>query len=114
LYVVGRLKEMIIVSGYKVYPAEVEDALLEHPAVRDVAVFGVPNASTGEVVHARVVLREHCQVEVESLRSFCAERLAKFKIPKHIGFDRELPKSASGKVLRRVLRDEAMGAAPAV
>lgn len=105
LKLVDRLKEMIIVSGFNVYPNEVEDALVKHPKVREVAVIGLPDAHSGEAVAAYVVRRDDT-LTAEDLRAFCAQSLTKYKVPKSITFRAELPKSPVGKVLRRVLRDE--------
>ncbi len=105
VYVAGRTKEMFISGAENVYPAEVEAALAQHPAVAAVAVVGVPDARWGEVGHAVVVLRDDAEVSAADLRAFCDGRLARFKIPKHITFTDALPVSDSGKVLRRALRD---------
>jgi len=100
-YIVDRKKDMIVVSGYNVYPLEVESMLLRHPKIMDCAVVGVPDEYQGESVKAIVVPRpgEHLTEQERA-------NLAVFKCPKHVSFRDELPKSASGKVLKRVLRDE--------
>jgi long-chain acyl-CoA synthetase len=108
LYVVDRIKEMIIVSGYKVYPTEVERILYEHPAVAEPAVFGVPDPVTGESVRAHVVLRSGARPCAADLRQFCRNNMANYKVPAVFTFTESLPKNATGKVLRRVLRDSAM------
>ena len=108
LYVVDRLKEMIIVSGFKVYPSEVERILHEHPAVSEPAVFGVPHPVLGESVHAHVVLRGDVRVTEDDLRGFCKRHLATYKVPAQFTFTDSLPKNATGKVLRRALRDAAI------
>ena len=105
--IVDRLKEMVIVSGFNVYPNEVEDVLALHPKVREAAVIGLPDDHSGEAVAAYVVRRDD-SLTAEELRAFCAQSLTKYKVPKSISFRAELPKSPVGKVLRRVLRDEVM------
>jgi o-succinylbenzoate---CoA ligase len=99
--IIGRKAETIITGGENVSPAEVEGVLLAHPAVADAAVRARPDAEWGEAVVATVVLRDGAAVEAEELRSFCADRLARFKVPKEVGFARELPRTGSGKLLRR-------------
>ncbi len=106
-YIVQRKKDMIIVSGLKVFPNEVEDVLFTHPAVMEAAVIGVPHAYRGEEVKAYVVLKSGVSATAEELLAFSKERLAKFKLPTAIEFVPSLPKSSVGKVLRRELRDQA-------
>ncbi|HEY8450238.1 MAG TPA: long-chain fatty acid--CoA ligase [Bacillota bacterium] len=105
-YIVDRIKDMIISGGLNVYPREVEEVLYRHPAVREAAVIGVPDAYLGEAVQAYVVLTEGASVDAEELRRYCREHLAAYKVPKTIEFRDELPKSLIGKVLRRALREE--------
>ncbi|MBV9047546.1 MAG: long-chain fatty acid--CoA ligase [Solirubrobacterales bacterium] len=105
-YLVDRKKDMINVSGYKVWPRDVEDALYGHEAVKEVAVVGVPDEYRGETVKAFVSLKEGESVSEEDLVAFCKERMAAYKYPRQIEFLEELPKTASGKVLRRELRDK--------
>ncbi|SCF58375.1 class I adenylate-forming enzyme family protein [Streptomyces sp. Ncost-T10-10d] len=104
LYVVDRKKDMINASGFKVWPREVEDVLYTHPAVREAAVVGVPDAYRGETVRAYVSLRPGATVEPEELGVYCKERLAAYKYPREVEILAELPKTASGKILRRELR----------
>ena len=104
LYLVDRAKDLIIVSGFNVYPAEVEHVLLLHPAVESCAVVGVAHPHTGESVKAYVVLAPGQFVEEDSLIAFCAEHLARYKCPDKVMFVDELPLGAGGKVLRRALR----------
>jgi long-chain acyl-CoA synthetase len=104
-YIVQRKKDMIIVSGFNVYPGEVEDVLFGHPAVMEAAVIGVPDDYRGESVKAFVVLKSDSQVTAEELLAYCRERLAKYKLPASIEITESLPKSNVGKILRRVLRD---------
>ncbi|HEV7766480.1 MAG TPA: long-chain fatty acid--CoA ligase [Thermoanaerobaculia bacterium] len=105
-YIVQRKKDLVIVGGFNVYPSEVEGVLFTHPAVMEAAVIGVPDSYRGEVVKAFVVLKPGAECDVESLRVHCAANLAEFKRPVRIEIRETLPKSAVGKVLRRVLRDE--------
>ena len=107
---VDRLKEMIIVSGFNVYPNEVEDVLALHPKVREAAVIGLPDPHSGEAVTAYVVRRDP-SVTADEIRAFAAQSLTKYKVPKTIVFRDELPKSNVGKILRRALRDEVTAAA---
>ncbi|RST22120.1 long-chain fatty acid--CoA ligase [Streptomyces sp. WAC04770] len=104
LYVVDRKKDMINASGFKVWPREVEDVLYTHPAVRGAAVVGVPDAYRGETVRAYVSLRPGTSVEPGELGTYCKERLAAYKYPREVEILTELPKTTSGKILRRELR----------
>ncbi len=104
-YVVDRKKDQINAAGFKVWPREVEDVLYGHPAVREAAVVGVPDAYRGETVKAFVSLRPGERVETDELIAFCRERMAAYKYPRVVEIVDELPRTASGKVLRRVLRD---------
>jgi len=105
-YIVDRKKDMIVASGYKVWPREVEDVLYQHPAVRETAVVGIPDEYRGETVKAFVALRvEHPeQPTAEDLIRFCRDRMAAYKYPRQVEFVAEIPKTASGKFLRRALR----------
>lgn len=105
LYVVDRKKDMINASGFKVWPREVEDVLYTHPAVREAAVVGVPDAYRGESVKAYVSLRPGTSVEPAELAAHCAERIAAYKYPRQVEILPVLPKTTSGKILRRELRD---------
>ena len=104
--IVDRKKEMIIVSGYNVYPREVEEALAKHPAVLEGAAIGVPHPIKGEEVKAFVVLKPGQAATADELIAFCREQLAPFKVPKAIEFRDALPKTLIGKVLRRQLAEE--------
>ncbi|MFE7704844.1 class I adenylate-forming enzyme family protein [Streptomyces sp. NPDC057486] len=106
LYVVDRKKDMINASGFKVWPREVEDVLYTHPAVREAAVVGVPDAYRGETVRAYVSLRPGSSAEPDELGAYCKERLAAYKYPREVLILTELPKTASGKILRRELRSQ--------
>jgi O-succinylbenzoic acid--CoA ligase len=103
LQIIGRTSDTIVSGGENVAPAEVEDVLLEHPAVADAGVFGRTDPEWGEAVVAMVVVRDGSAVAADDLRAFCAERLARFKVPKTIEFAHRLPRTASGKLLRRDL-----------
>jgi fatty-acyl-CoA synthase len=105
LYLVDRTSDMIISGGYNVYPREVEDALMEHPAVYECAVVGAPDDKWVEAVTAFVVLRSGAEVAESELIRFARERLAHHKVPRCVRFIEEIPKSAVGKLLRRALRD---------
>jgi long-chain acyl-CoA synthetase len=109
-FVVDRKKDLINVSGFKVWPREVEDVLYEHQAVREAAVVGVPDAYRGEVVRAFVSLRPAQTVSEAELITHCKERLAPYKYPRSVEILDELPKTASGKLLRRELRAAAQAA----
>jgi len=103
--ILERKKDMILVSGFNVYPNELEDVIASMPGVREVAVVGVPDDNSGEVPKAYIV-RENKNITVEEVKSFCQERLTPYKIPKKIEFCDELPKTNVGKVMRRALRSE--------
>lgn len=105
-YLVDRKKDMIIAAGYKVWPREVEDVLYSHPAVREAAVVGIPDEYRGETVHATVSLHPGTSVTETELIEFCKSQMAAYKYPRSIDFVAELPKTASGKILRRELRDQ--------
>jgi long-chain acyl-CoA synthetase len=104
-YIVQRKKDMIIVSGFNVYPNEVEDVLFTHPAVLEAAVIGVPDPYRGEAVKAFITLRPGATATADEVIEFCRANLAKYKVPSLIEFMTSLPKSAVGKVLRRELRE---------
>jgi long-chain acyl-CoA synthetase len=105
-YIVDRKKDMINVSGYKVWPREVEDVLYTHEQVKEAAVVGVPDEYRGETVKAFVALKEDDSVTEEELIAFCKERMADYKYPRQVEVMDELPKTATGKFLRRELRDQ--------
>jgi long-chain acyl-CoA synthetase len=104
LYLVDRAKDVVIVSGFNVFPAEVEDVLDAHPAVAEAAVVGVPDMRTGEGVRAFVVLAPGATAGEDELAAFCAERLARYKCPTGVTFVDEIPHGQAGKLLRRALR----------
>jgi len=106
VYIVDRLKDMINVAGEKVYPREVEEVLHAHPDVADAAVVGIPHPDKGEVPKAFVVRKPGAGVSAGDLIAYCRERLARYKVPAEVEFVEEIPRSASGKTLRRQLRVE--------
>jgi long-chain acyl-CoA synthetase len=107
LQIVDRAKDMIIVSGFNVYPTEVEDCLSSHPSILESAAIGVPDDKTGESVKAFVVLRANVEtLDEKALRIYCKENLAAYKVPKFVEIRKELPKTNVGKVLRRALREQ--------
>jgi long-chain acyl-CoA synthetase len=103
--VVDRMKDMILVSGFNVYPNEVEDVIVQHPGVMEVAVVGLPDEQSGEVVVAYVV-RKDPGLTAEDLRLFCRENLTGYKVPRRVEFREFLPKTNVGKILRRMLKEE--------
>jgi acyl-CoA synthetase (AMP-forming)/AMP-acid ligase II len=105
LYICGRKKDMIIRGGNNIYATDVEAVILEHPDVREAAVAGVPHDVLGEDVAAWVVLRPGASLGVDDLRAFCADRLADYKRPRIVHFVDELPRNATGKVMKHVLRE---------
>ena len=105
VFIVDRKKDMINASGYKVWPREVEDVLAEHPGVREAAVVGVPDERRGETVKAFVSLKPGATATEEELIAHCKERMAAYKYPRAVALVEELPKTVTGKILRRELRD---------
>jgi long-chain acyl-CoA synthetase len=99
------MKDMILVSGFNVYPNEVEDVIVRHPGVLEVAVIGLPDEHSGEAVVAYVV-RKDPALTVEELRQFCRENMTGYKVPRRVEFREVLPKTNVGKVLRRMLKEE--------
>jgi long-chain acyl-CoA synthetase len=103
IWLVDRAKDLVIVSGFNVYPAEVEDALLSHPDVVEAGVIGVPHPHTGEAVKAFVVASESSDIDEETLIEFCHDQLARYKCPSKILFVDELPRNTGGKLVRHRL-----------
>lgn len=103
LYIVDRKKDMILVSGFKIYPNEVENVLVSHPGIREAAVIGIPDDTSGEVVKAYIVKTDPA-LTVEDILAFCRQSLTRYKVPHIIEFVASLPKSNVGKILRRELR----------
>ena len=106
LYIVDRKKDLINVSGYNVYPREVEEILYQHPGMVEAVAVGTPDEYRGEVVKAFVVKKQESDITEEELVEYCKESLAPYKVPEEIEFRDELPKSAVGKLLRRKLAEE--------
>ena len=105
-YILDRLKDMIVTGGENVYCREVEAVLCEHPAVREAAVFGIPDPKWGELVMACVALKPGEVLSANDLTAYCRRSLANYKIPRRIDFSQtELPKSGSGKILKKELRE---------
>ena len=105
-FVLDRIKDMIVTGGENVYSGEVEAVLLEHPAVREAAVFGVPDEEWGELVAACIVVEPGQAVSADDLIAFCRRTLAHYKVPRRVEFsETALPKNATGKVLKRLLRE---------
>jgi long-chain acyl-CoA synthetase len=107
LFIVDRLKDLIKIGGYQVWPREIEEAIATHPAVLDVGVAGIVDETKGEAVKAWVVCRPGFDVTAEELRTYCRSKVAPFKVPSHIEFRESLPKTMAGKVLRRALTSSA-------
>jgi long-chain acyl-CoA synthetase len=104
LFLVDRVKDLIIVSGFNVYPNEVEEVLLGHPGVDQAVVIGVPHPHSGEAVKAYVTVMTGIAVEEDDLIAHCEAHLARYKCPQKVMFVDEIPQSATGKVLRKALR----------
>jgi long-chain acyl-CoA synthetase len=106
LFITDRKKDMIIMSGWKIYPTEVENVIIQHPAIADVAVFGIPDERKGEVTVAAVVLKPHTSITEAELGSFCRAHLAGYKIPRTMVIVDSLPRVHGWKLLRRTLREK--------
>lgn len=105
-YIVGRKKEMILASGFNVYPIEIEDVLYKHPKVLEAAVFGVPDEYRGETVKAVIVVKDQEQLTSEEVIQYCREHLASYKVPTDVIFVEEMPKTTVGKILKRKLQEQ--------
>jgi long-chain acyl-CoA synthetase len=106
LYIVDRKKDLIIASGYNIYPRDVEEVLYEHPAVQEAVVIGVPDAYRGESVKAVLVLKNNKTANEREIIDYCRANLSAYKVPHFVEFREELPKTNVGKILRRALREE--------
>jgi acyl-CoA synthetase (AMP-forming)/AMP-acid ligase II len=106
LYICDRKKDMIISGGMNIYPAEIEAVLYQHSDVMDVGVFGIPDDEWGEKVHAVIQPKAGRTIDMAEIEGFATERLAGYKRPRSWEFRDELPRTESGKLLKRVLRDE--------
>jgi long-chain acyl-CoA synthetase len=103
--IVDRIKDMILVSGFNVYPNEIEEVVANHPAVENCAAIGVPDAKSGEAVKLFIISSDP-NLTVEDIKAHCRENLTGYKQPKYIEFRTELPMTPVGKILRRELKDE--------
>ena len=108
-YIVDRKKDMINVGGEKVFPSEVEDMMLVHPKIKDLVIVGIPDELKGEAPKAFIQLKEGETATPEEIREFCRPRMAPYKVPVAVEFVEEVPRSAAGKALRRLLRDKEWG-----
>ena len=106
-YLVDRSKDMIVASGFKVWPREVEEVLYQHPAVREAAVVGIPDAYRGETIKAVISLKQGQKVTADEIRAFARERMAAYKYPRVVEIMDDLPKTTSGKIMRRLLQPTA-------
>ena len=109
LYITDRKKDMIIMSGWKIYPTEVENVLMKHPSVLDAAVFGYPDERRGEIPVAVIVGKENGILDSDDLIAFCRERMAGYKVPRGVIMTGALPRLHGWKLLRRRLREEYSG-----
>jgi acyl-CoA synthetase (AMP-forming)/AMP-acid ligase II len=109
VFVCDRKRDMIISGGVNIYPAEIEDVLHRHPAIHDVAVFGVPDDEWGERVHAAVQIRPGPRPTAEELIAFVRERLAGYKVPREVTFHDDFPRDSAGKLVKRTLREPYWG-----
>ena len=106
LYFVDRKKELIKTGAENVYPKEVEQVLMEHPSISEVAIIGLPDPKWGEAVSAVVVLKPDESIDLDDLKNFCREKIAGYKIPKNLKFVDHIPRNATGKVMKRLLHDQ--------
>jgi long-chain acyl-CoA synthetase len=107
IFIVDRVKDMINAAGFKIWPREVEEVLFQHPAIKECAVVGLPDPEKGEVPAAYVVVRDGASLTADEFEAYCRLHLAAYKMPRRVEFVAALPKSATGKILKRVLRDQA-------
>jgi acyl-CoA synthetase (AMP-forming)/AMP-acid ligase II len=105
VYICDRKRDMVISGGVNIYPAEIEDALHRHPAIADVAVFGVPDDEWGERVHAAIQLRPGATLTADEVRAFARDRIADYKTPREVSFHDDFPRDTAGKLVKRLLRD---------
>ncbi|NLV21450.1 MAG: long-chain fatty acid--CoA ligase [Syntrophomonadaceae bacterium] len=106
IFIVDRAKDLIIAGGYNIYPQEIDNMLLQHPQVADAMTIGIPDEYRGETVKAFVQLTEGATVNETELIAYCRDHLAAYKVPRSIEIRKSLPRSATGKALKRLLRDE--------
>ncbi|WP_347549959.1 long-chain fatty acid--CoA ligase [Pseudalkalibacillus hwajinpoensis] len=107
VYIIDRKKDLIIASGYNIYPRDIEEVLYEHPGVMEAVIVGVPDQYRGETVKAVIVKKQGAKLTEEEVISYCQEQMAPYKVPRIVEFRDELPKTSVGKILRRSIRDEA-------
>ena len=105
-FIVDRKKDMIISSGYNIYPREIDEVLYAHPKIQEAVTVGLPHKTRGEVIKAYVVLKEGQSLDSSEVIGFCREKLAGYKVPRQVEFRKDLPKTMVGKILRRTLREE--------
>ena len=105
-YIVGRKKEMIIISGFNIYPQEVESVLYQHPDIQEAAVVGIPHKEWGEVVKAFIVPKKNADIDLDEIEGYCYTQLTPYKVPKQIEIRKELPRNTVGKLLKRLLIKE--------
>lgn len=105
-YIVDRKKDMIICGGYNIYPREIEEVLYTHPKVFEAVVIGVPDKEKGEIPKAYITLKQDAKAEPADIIQFCKEKMAAYKAPRHVELVKEFPKNPTGKILKRVIRDE--------
>ncbi|WP_099159108.1 long-chain-fatty-acid--CoA ligase [Virgibacillus ndiopensis] len=108
VFIIDRKKDLIIASGYNIYPRDVEEIIYEYPAVQEAVVVGVPDPYRGETVKAVIVLKDGTHCDEEELIAYCRENMAAYKVPRIVEFRDELPKTNVGKILRRAIREESM------
>ena len=106
VYIVGRKKDMVNVRGLNVYPREIEEVLYQNPKVKEAAVIGIPDVHKGEVPKGYIVLHDGVDATEREILNYLRERLAAYKVPRFVEFRKSLPKNTTGKILKRVLRDE--------
>jgi long-chain acyl-CoA synthetase len=106
IFIVDRKKDMIIAGGFNIYPREIDEVLFQHPKVQEAVSIGISDPYRGETVKAYIVLKKGETATAEEIMAFCKEKLAAYKVPKSVEFRESLPKSAIGKVLRKILREE--------
>ena len=108
IFIVDRLKDMIISSGENIYPREIEEALYTHPLIEEAAVIGIPDKLRGQAVCAYMVLSEGAVLDRKEVRKYLLERLAAYKVPREFFFCTQLPKNSTGKILKTALREQAL------
>jgi long-chain acyl-CoA synthetase len=110
IYIVDRVKDMINSAGFKIWPREVEEVLFQHPAIKECAVVGLADPLKGEIPAAFLVLADGASLSVDEFDAYCREHIAAYKVPRHVEFVASLPKNATGKILKRLLRESTVTA----